>query len=137
MLIKNEESDSNIHLDFVPMVDVLFNLLIFFLLATSLKQAEREMQIALPAAQSGGPISAALRDLIINVDKEGQIIVNGRRIQADDLRVQVKAAVAVNPNQKVVVRADRGTLYANVVRVLDICKGNGIKEPFLDTILQE
>src|ERR1051325_2387405 len=53
-----KEPESHIHIDFVPMVDTLFNLLIFFLLATTLKQAEREMQIALPYAAAAGPISA-------------------------------------------------------------------------------
>ena len=43
MLFKKGDDESSIHIDFVPMVDVLFNLLVFFLLATSLKIAEREI----------------------------------------------------------------------------------------------
>jgi biopolymer transport protein ExbD len=43
--------------------------------------------------------------------------------------------VAVNPQQKVTVRGDRATAYANVVRVLDVCKAAGIQEPYLDTVL--
>ena len=62
MLIKNAEAGADLHIDFVPMVDVLFNLLIFFLIATSMVQAEREMRIALPHAASSGPITAALSE---------------------------------------------------------------------------
>jgi biopolymer transport protein ExbD len=41
------------------------------------------------------------------------------------------------PEQKVTVRGDRSTAYANVVTVLDICKGAGIQEPYLDTVLTD
>lgn len=137
MRIRMPESESHIHLDFVPMVDTLFNLLIFFLLATTIKQAEREMQIALPAASAATPISTSLREFIINIDGAGQIVVAGRPIDPDALRGLVKDAVAINPLQKVTVRGDRNTAYANVARVLDICKASGVQEPYLDTVLLE
>jgi biopolymer transport protein ExbD len=136
MRIKMPDSDSGIHLDFVPMVDTLFNLLIFFLLATTIKQAEREMQIALPHAASAAPISIALREFIVNVDEEGHTFVIGRQVSAEELSQLVHEAVAANPAQKVTVRGDRNTAYANIVAVLDICKSAGIQEPYLDTVLE-
>jgi biopolymer transport protein ExbD len=137
VLLKSQEADSGGVMDMTPMIDTVFNLLIFFLVAGSLQQAEREMKIALPLASSAGPISAALREIVVNVDAEGRIIVTGRQISADDLRTMVKEAVVINAQQKVIVRGDRGTAYANVVRVLDICKAAGVQEPFLDTVLKE
>lgn len=134
MLINTDESDSNIHLDFVPMADVLFNLLIFFLLATTIAQVEREMNIALPYAAASGPISAAVREVVINVDPEGRAVVSGRPMTDEALADLVKTAVAVNPEQKVSVRGDRTTAYANVARVLDVCKGAGVSTPYLDTV---
>lgn len=134
MLIKHAELESNSHVDFVPMVDVLFNLLIFFLLATSMAQAEREMQIALPTAAAGGPISAALREIVINVDAQGRAIVVGKPVDDDALRALVADAVKANPAQKVSVRGDRTTAYANVARVLGIVKGAGVAEPYLETV---
>src|SRR5262245_65742132 len=104
MLIKDRELESGIHLDFVPMVDVLFNLLIFFLLATTIAQVEREMNIALPFASSAGPISAALKEMIVNVDGEGQIFMSGRPVQPDELKQSIGSAVQANPEPKVPVR---------------------------------
>ena len=49
----------------------------------------------------------------------------------------VTEAATVNPEQKVTVRGDRHTAYANIVTVLDICKGAGIQEPYLDTVLTD
>ena len=135
MLIDSKSADTGVSLDLTPVIDVVFLLLIFFLVATTFHQTEREMQIALPVATSAAPISALLQELVVNVEIDGQIIVSGRRISAEDLQAIVKEAVAGNPEQKVTVRADRGTVYANVVTVLDICKGAGIQEPYLDTVL--
>lgn len=135
MLIEDRESESSIHIDFVPMADVLFNLLIFFLLATTIAQVEREMSVALPIASSGMPISAALQEMVINVDAKGQIYLGGRAIAGEDLASIIRQSVAGNPQQKVTVRGDRTTAYANVVTVLDLCKTSGIQEPYLDTVL--
>jgi len=135
MILDARPTSSDISIDLTPVIDMVFNLLIFFLVATSFHQTEREMKIALPQASSAGPISAMLKEIIVNVDAEGRTIVSGRTIAAEDLRMVVKEAVAVNPEQKVTVRGDRTTAYANIVAVLDICKGSGIQEPYLDTVL--
>lgn len=137
MILRESDVESGIHIDFVPMVDVLFNLLIFFLLATTIAQVEREVQVALPYAseESSLPISAALRELVVNVDASGDMVVNGRSINAEELRALVQELVAGNPEQKVTVRGDRTTAYANVVKALDVCKGAGVQEPYLDTVL--
>ena len=137
MLLNAKEADFRVSIELMPLIDMVFLLLIFFLVATTFHQEEREMQIALPYASSAGPINASLREIIINVDQEGEIIVGGRTVSADELRELVEGRVKLNPEQKVAVRGDRGTAYANVVRVLDICKAAGIQEPYLDTIFEE
>ena len=137
MLIQANEKNASVLIELTPIIDMVFLLLIFFLVATTFHQTEREMQIALPVASSAAPISAMLQELIVNVDLDGQIIVGGRRIEPDTLRSMVADAVKVNPEQKVTVRGDRRTAYANIVTVLDICKGAGIQEPYLDTVLTD
>ena len=135
-MIKVNEPKNNIaSIELTPIIDMVFLLLIFFLVATTFHQTEREMQIALPASASAGPISSALREIIINVNADGEIIVSGIAMSSEDLRTLITEAVAGNPEQKVTVRGDRNTAYANVIRVLDICKGAGIQEPYLDTVI--
>src|SRR6187431_2871078 len=113
MLIQ-DEPESSIHIDFVPLADVLFNLLIFFLLATTIAQVEREMSVALPSAGSAAPISQQLREIVINVDAQGQIVVAGQPMEPDRLKEEITAAVKPNSQQKVSVRGDRTTAYANI-----------------------
>lgn len=135
MLIRSSQLDSGVSIDLTPVIDMVFLLLIFFLVATTFHQTEREMKIALPTAGSAAPISTLLREFIVNVDAEGKVIVSGREVTIDELRTKVTEAVAVNPEQKVTVRGDRATPYAHIVTVLDVCKGSGVQEPYLDTVL--
>lgn len=138
MLLKSSDSSlRTVSIELTPLVDMVFLLLIFFLVATTFHQTEREMQIALPFASSATPISMSLREIIINVNREGQIILAGQVTAAEDLQRLVGDAVQANPEQKVTLRGDRETAYVNIVRVLDICKLAGIQQPYLDTVLEE
>ena len=137
MLIQANETTPRVAIELTPMIDMVFLLLIFFLVATTFHQTEREMQIALPVASAAAPISAMFQELIVNVDVDGRIIVGGHKTEPEALRSIVGEAVKVNPEQKVTVRGDRRTAYANIVTVLDICKAAGIQEPYLDTVLTD
>ena len=134
-MISTQESDSAT-IELTPVIDIVFLLLIFFLVATTFHQTEREMQIALPAAQTAGPIAVSLREIIVNVDNNGQIIVSGRVITEDDLKIIIEKAVEENPEQKVTIRGDKDCPYGSVVGVLDACKSSGIQEPYLDTVIE-
>ncbi|HZW08364.1 MAG TPA: biopolymer transporter ExbD [Phycisphaerales bacterium] len=134
MLIKKASAADSPAVDLTPIIDMVFLLLIFFLVTTTYQQVEREMRIALPEAESGAPISVALRELVVNVASDGSVVVAGGVMSLENLRALVTQAVEANPNQKVTVRADREASYGVVARVLDICKASGVSEPFLDTV---
>ena len=134
MLLKAKATDSSPAIELTPVIDIVFLLLIFFLVATTFQQTEREMQIALPEAESGGPITVSLRELVVNIQSDGSVIVAGRSVDLEDLRTIVRDAVEANPEQKVTVRADKSATYDRVVGVLDACKAAGIQDPYLDTV---
>ena len=134
MIITAKERESGPSVEMTPIIDMVFLLLIFFLVATTYQQSEREIQIALPEAESGGPITAVLRESVINVGADGSLIVGGAAMSLEQLRAVIAEAVEVNPEQKVSVRGDRDVAYGDIARVLDVCKASGIDEPFLDTV---
>lgn len=134
MLIKRKPIEAGPAVKMTPIIDMVFLLLIFFLVATTFAQEERELKITLPEAESGQPIALALRELIINIDEAGNIILTGRSLSIDELRDTVAAAIEQNPQQKVSVRADAAAPYGLVARALDVCKAAGVSQPFLDTI---
>lgn len=135
MLLKVTEPDGAAHIEMTPMIDMVFLLLTFFLVATTFHQEEREMKIALPFANASAPISAMLQQFVVNVDRDGKLIVGGRTVETDELRQMIAEAISTNPDQKVTIRGDRDTSYADIVSVLDVCKQEGIQEPYLDTVL--
>ncbi len=134
MLIGKKQDDAGPSIEMTPIIDMVFLLLIFFLVATTYQQSERELAIALPEAEAAGPISTMLREIIINIDAQGQIIVGGQAMELEELRTLVADAVRMNPEQKVSVRGDRDISYGRIARVLDICKAAGVQQPFLDTV---
>ena len=126
--------ESSPTVDLTPVIDVVFLLLIFFLVATTFHQSEREMEITLPETVSGGPISMSLRELVINVDAQGRYIVSGETIEETVLKGVIESALAERPDRKVTVRGDRDASYGAIALALDICKRAGISEPYLDTV---
>lgn len=134
MLLKRQVHASTPNIDLTPVIDIVFLLLIFFLVATTFAQQERELKVTLPEAANAGPISAALREVVINVDSAGDIIVSGQTMSDDDLRTLVREAIAANPEQKVTIRGDESIHYGRIMQVLDICKGEGVVEIFQDTV---
>ena len=133
MLIKSSASKADAGVDLTPIIDIVFLLLIFFLVATTFQQTEREIDIALPDTESGAPISVALRELVINVDSNGGLIVSGRTVAPDDLRDIVEQVVKTNPEQKVSIRGDRDAAFGAVAVALDICRGAGVQEIWVNS----
>lgn len=136
-MIRPPRRDEGMSIELTPMIDMVFLLLIFFLVATTFHQTEREMQIALPEASAAGPISASLREIVVNVQADGSMIVAGRAIAPDALQALIAGAVQANPEQKVTVRGDRDTPYARIVTALDACKAGGVQAPYLDTVIAQ
>lgn len=135
-MIRTIHRDSGAALEMTPMIDIVFLLLTFFLVASTFKQAEREINIALPEASAAAPLTAGFREIVINVNAQGGFIVGGQSISAPDLREMITSSVEINPEQKVTIRGDRNVAYEHIVTALDICKGSGVAQPFLDTVIQ-
>jgi len=134
VIIRTPVEEESPRIELTPIIDMVFLLLIFFLVATTFQQTERELSIALPDSEAAGPITMQLREIVINVTNEGAIIVGGRTVGIEDLRAIVSQAVEANAEQKVSIRGDRDVPYGTVARVLDVCKAAGVDEPFLDTV---
>lgn len=120
-----------------PMVDILFILLIFFIVTYAFQQIERDMRIGLPATEDAGQIDLTVRDIIINITQEGKIIVNGREFSLTKLEELLGRAVQTLQTQSVLIRADKKTFHGDVVRVMDVCAGLNINKISFVTIQKE
>ncbi len=122
----HRRDDPDINL--VPMIDVVLVLLIFFMIATSLRH-EAELDIRLPEA-SDRPMPTDLARLDVAVDAEGRYAVNGRPLQTTDaaaLKSALQTAVG-GRDLPLTLRADGRTPHQAVVTVLEIAAQLGLKQ---------
>src|SRR5882724_7152672 len=107
MRIKDPMNEGEEPYNLVPLTDMVFNLLIFFLCATTFVQVEKDLAVQLPKANSSiTPLSAAPREIIINIEQNGEAHVNGRKYEDGELSALVSDAVKRKADQVVIIRAD-------------------------------
>src|SRR6476661_5500970 len=111
-----------------PMIDVVFQLIIFFLLSSHLAKQETQLPLPLPAAASGSAQAVDDRPrLTVNVLADGTLLVASRPISADDLAALLRERRAAHGDElEVRIRGDRGVLYSRVEPVLVACVKAGI-----------
>lgn len=109
-----------------PIVDIMFILIIFFLVTTTFHQVERDLEVSLPETDTS--LSSAVRVLVINVRTDGSYFLGAKRCDINQLYSSLTAASAENPDQKVLVRGDRNALHGYVAAALATCRKAGIRE---------
>lgn len=116
-------------LSLTPLIDVVFLLLIFFLVTSEFEEEERRLDIVLPSATSAVPMINKPREIVVDIDSAGEIYLRGQTTTREELQKLLRAAVESNPtSQSVVIRADRETSFQPVVDVMDICNKTGVSD---------
>lgn len=114
-------------INMTPMIDMVFQLLLFFLVATRFMQQERELDMTLPSASEARPLTATPRELFVNIDREGRFFVDGQFRLEEELEHVMRQSAANNPlTQTVVIRADRKADWQAVATAINVCKKVGI-----------
>ena len=109
-----------------PMIDIVFLLLIFFIVLWNYARFETEIDISVPAASSGENPQRTIGEIVVNVRKTGQIVVEGLTKTDSELLGMFRDIVAAYPNQAVILRGDREAAFDHIVRVLNVCQQAGI-----------
>ncbi len=116
-------------LSLTPLIDVVFLLLIFFLVTSEFEEEERRLDIVLPSATSATPMISKPREIVVDIDSGGSLYLSGQPTSLLELQRLLRIAVASNPtNQTVVIRADRSTSFQPVVSVMDLCNKSGVSD---------
>ncbi len=109
-----------------PMIDVVFLLLIFFLVTWNFARQETELDVKVPTAREGQENRRAIGEVILNVRADGSIVMNRRTFTPEELQAALTRIAEMYPDQAVVLRGDEATEYRNIVDVLDICRSANI-----------
>jgi biopolymer transport protein ExbD len=125
-------------LELTPMIDVVFLLMIFFLVASKLDEADRAIDVVLPQASAAKPLTSQPREFIVNIDRAGGYYAGARPVPLDELRRLLRQTAADNPErQTVIVRADENTAHKFVVAAMDACVQAGIEDYQVQSAGQE
>jgi len=108
-------------LNLTPLIDVVFLLLIFFMVSTTF-QRESEIQVELPQAGVQGPTETPPRFLDITVDREGRFYVNREEVvntEVETLKQAIRKAAMEQSDLPVIINADADTPHQAVIKVMD------------------
>src|SRR5689334_4779319 len=94
----------------MPLIDVVFLLLIFFLMASRFEQQERELKVALPEVAEAQPL-AMTAELVVNITPQGNYVVAQQQYTEGQLAALLAQARRNNPHQSVLIRGDGGAAW--------------------------
>lgn len=121
--------------DITPLVDVVFLMLIFFMVSTSFKM-DSTLKLELPTSQTKAQ-ETDQQEVVISVDSSGQLYVQDEPVKDADLRRRILNISRGDPNMRVVLRADADARHRRVVYVLDTIKGLGMGKVGIATTQQK
>ena len=105
-----------------PMIDVVFLLLIFFIVLWNYARFETEIDISVPAASAGENPERTIGEIVVNVKKEGQIIIEGVEKTEEETLEMFNNIVAAYPDQALILRGDKEASFDHIVKILNLCK---------------
>jgi biopolymer transport protein ExbD len=116
-------------LDMTPMIDVVFNLLIFFMVVSQFANEERDLKVRLPDGSAAMPLTAKPTEVFINIDEQGRFLVRGQEVSPQGLARLLAQAAENNPTtQSAIIRADKRVPWDYVATAMRLCNEAGIRD---------
>lgn len=128
MRIRRATDNSEEIINISPLLDVMFILIIFFMATTTFKEAERDIQVSLPADSQGQTLSSSDVVIVINVRKSGAYVMLDQQVTVEEMEQQIQRSIKENPQQKVLIRADQEALHGYVAKAVSMCRHAGVRE---------
>ena len=110
----------------VSLVDILTILLIFFVVSTTFKRDQPEVQINLPESKTAQNAPAELEHAIVSVDQNDEIKLDGRSISIEELESAVRDLPSTRKSS-LALQADKKASFGMIVKVMDALKLAGVK----------
>ena len=133
MKFSTQESEGR-KLNLTPLIDVVFLLLIFFMVSTTFER-QAKLKIELPEA-SAEPAPAAQQDLIISISQKGVFFVNNNELinaQRQSLQNALQNAAKEDRSMPVIIRADANVAHKHVVMAMDVLGSMGFEKVAMAT----
>jgi len=120
--------DEQPSLNLTPMIDIVFLLIIFFMVGTKFAEWEHKLALEVPQVKETGPLAPAPEKRIINVYRDGRVSLDREFVTLDELTTQLASGRKQYSGLGVVVRGDADGAFQNVATVLGACRDAGITD---------
>ncbi len=122
-----KESEEEAVIGLTPLIDVIFLLLIFFMVTTTIIKPSKRLDIQLPEAKAA---SAKTKSIPVRIElkRSGELYLNGKRVNLKTLETRLRELGKEGGKKTAIVRADRRLDYGRVVRILGICRASGYSD---------
>jgi len=104
------------------LMDIVFLLLCFFVTSSVFSQWETEVAITLPTAKSATIPGRMPGEIILNLDADGKVSVNGHALSLEEVTKRLTRIAENFPGQPVVIRADKTCSYETLMSLIDACR---------------
>jgi biopolymer transport protein ExbD len=118
--------DEQPSINLTPMIDIVFLLIIFFMVGTKFVEMERKIAVQVPGVQDAHTLTPAPEKWVINVYRDGQISLDRRLLSLEQLTEELSAGRAEYAGLGVIIRGDAEGAFQNVASVLNACRRAGI-----------
>lgn len=122
----SRETEEEPGLSLTSLIDVIFLLLIFFMVTTTLIDPTKKLELNLPEAKAAS--QEIKTPATIEMDAKGRMTLNGENVTFNDLESRLTGLAEKDTKKTAVVRADKDLDYGDVVRVLGICRASGFTD---------
>jgi biopolymer transport protein ExbD len=111
-----------------PMIDIVFLLIIFFMVGTKFVEMERKIAVKVPQVTDAGALTPASEKWVVNVHRDGQISLDGQFVTLDELKSALATACSQPTDLGVIVRPDAEGDVQNMATVLNACSQAGVTD---------
>ena len=118
--------DDDLRIELTSMTDVVFLLLIFFMVSTTFVDFSRRLDIQLPDTAAAEP-EQRVQQHIIEISPKGTLLLNGKTVRLEELTQQLQPQ-GQNRARSVIIRADKRLSYGRVVKVLGLVRQANIND---------
>ncbi len=133
-------NNKSLILDMTPLIDVVFLLIIFFMVATTFQEIDSSINITLPASSSEDKIELKTIEIKIDKNLNTYLIIKGldnkttsSQVNKEELKPLLEEKLKVSEDKAVVISADKSVNYQSLIGILDIAKEAGAESLDLNT----
>ena len=121
------DDDPEPTLNLTPMIDIVFLLIIFFMVGTKFAEMERQIKVELPSVKQYGALTQAPVKRIVNVYRDNTIMMENRSLTIDELVAELKRVHQEFEETSVLIRGDGEAAFNKVAKIMAICRDAGFE----------